>query len=239
MGKCIIAVEDILEAAKAGRKTIAAASAECIITPGARDKAAELGIAIDDGAGIAPAAPAASPAPARSAAALPTEPLVQEVCRLLKDRLPAGAKAADLEALVRSAVAARLSGGAHPAAAAPGAAPPASVDGVYLVSGARLLAGDGGSPLPVPETAIVADAVRCGMDSRLAAGYMEWQKASFTRTVEFPEVAVVLEGELHLAVGGRTIVAKPGDMVYFRKGVQVGYTAPARVKIACVNCTKD
>jgi len=237
VGKCIIAVEDILEAAKAGRKTIAAASAECIVTPGARDKAAELGITIADGSGAAPLAPAASSA--GSAAALPTEPLVQEVCRLMKDRLPAGARAADLEALVRSAVAARLSGAARPADAAPGAAPPAAMDGVCLVSGARLQAGEGGSPLPVPEAAIVADAVRCGMESNLAAGYMEWQKAAFTRTVEFPEVAVVLEGELHLAVGGRTLVARPGDMLYFRKGVQVGYTAPARVKIACINCTKD
>ncbi len=236
MGKCIIAVEDILEAAKAGRKTIAAASAECIVTPGARDKAAELGITIADGSGAAPPVPAA-PASV-GAGPLPAEMLVQEVCRLLKDRMPVGAKVAELEALVRSAVTARLFGAARPAAA-PGNASPASVDGVCLVSGARLQAGEGGSPLPVPEAAIVADAVRCGMESNLAAGYMEWQKAAFTRTVEFPEVAVVLEGELHLAVGGRTLVARPGDMLYFRKGVQVGYTAPGRVKIACVNCTKE
>ena len=61
MGKCIIAVEDILEAVKAGRKTLAAASADCIVTPGARDKAAELGITIAEGAGPAPGAPAAAP----------------------------------------------------------------------------------------------------------------------------------------------------------------------------------
>jgi ethanolamine utilization protein EutQ len=238
VGKCIIAVEDILEAARAGRKTIAAASAECIVTPGARDKAAELGITIADGAEAAPAA--SVPSSAGGAVSPSTEVLVQEVCRLLKDRMPAGGKAADLEALVRSAVAARLSGAARPAAAVSGPASPAPADGVCLVSGQRLQAGEGGSPpLPVPEAAIVADAVRCGMESNLAAGYMEWQKAAFTRTVEFPEVAVVLEGELHLAVGGRTLVARPGDMLYFRKGVQVGYTAPARVKIACVNCTKD
>ena len=237
MGKCIIAVEDILEAAKAGRKTLAAASADCIVTPGARDKAAELGITIAEGAGSAPGAPAAAPAQAAAGAA--SESLVREVCRLMQERLPAGTRGKDLEALVRSAVVARLSGSGRPAAAEPGATPAVSPDGVCLVSGARLLGGDAGSPAPVPEAAIVADAVRCGMDSGLAAGYMEWQKASFTRTVEFPEVAVVLEGELQLAVGGRTIVAKPGDMVYFRKGAQVAYTAPARVKIACVNCTKD
>ncbi len=237
MGKCIIAVEDILEAAKAGRKTLAAPTAECIVTPGARDKAAELGITIADGEAGAPA-PAVAPAAAAKPAA-PPETLVQEVCRLMKDRLPAGAAAKDLEALVRSAVSARISGNGRPAGAESGAAPTAAApDGVCFVSGARLLT-DAGTPAPVPEAAIVADALRCGMESKLAAGYMEWQKAGFTRTVEFPEVAVVLEGELHLTVGGRSLTAKPGDMLYFRKGVQVAYSAPGRVRIACVNCTKD
>jgi len=91
VGKCIIAVEDILEAAKAGRKTLAAASADCIVTPGARDKAAELGITIAEGAGSAPGAPAAAPAQAAAAAA--SESLVREVCRLMQERLPAGAAA--------------------------------------------------------------------------------------------------------------------------------------------------
>lgn len=238
MGKCIIAVEDILEAAKAGRTTLAAPTAECIVTPGARDKAAELGITIADGAG-SPAPAVAPAATAKPVPAAPSETVVQEVCRLMKERLPAGAAAKDLEALVRSAVAARISGNGRPAGVESGAAPAAAApDGVCFVSGARLLT-DAGSPAPVPEAAIVADALRCGMESKLAAGYMEWQKAGFTRTVEFPEVAVVLEGELHLTVGGRSLAAKPGDMLYFRKGVQVAYSAPGRVRIACVNCTKD
>jgi ethanolamine utilization protein EutQ len=238
VGKCIIAVEDILEAAKAGRTMLAAPAAECIVTPGARDKAAELGITIADGDAAAPAHAVAPAATAKAAAAAPAETVVQEVCRLMKDRLPAGAAASDLEALVRSAVAARISGNGRPAAAEGGTAPTGAPDGVSFVSGARLLT-DAGTPAPVPEAAIVADALRCGMESKLAAGYMEWQKAGFTRTVEFPEVAVVLEGELHLTVGGRGLTAKPGDMLYFRKGVQVAYSAPGRVRIACVNCTKD
>ena len=238
MGKCIIAVEDILEAAKAGRTTLAAPTAECIVTPGARDKAAELGITIADGEAGAPAPAVAPAATAKPAAIAPSETVIQEVCRLMKDRLPAGAAAKDLEALVRSAVAARISGNGRPAPTDAAAAPAAAPDGVCFVSGTRLLT-DAGTPAPVPEAAIVADALRCGMESKLAAGYMEWQKAAFTRTVEFPEVAVVLEGELHLTVGGRSLVAKPRDMVYFRKGAQVGYSAPGRVRIACVNCTKD
>jgi len=49
MGKRIIAVVDVLDAAKAGSKTIPALPGECIVTAGAREKAEELGIVIADG----------------------------------------------------------------------------------------------------------------------------------------------------------------------------------------------
>lgn len=64
---------------------------------------------------------------------------------------------------------------------------------------------------------------------------MEWEKASFRRTVEHPEIGVVVSGELHLTVGGKTMTAAAGDMVYFPQGVKVIYSTPSRVKLACIN----
>ena len=229
MGKCIIAVTDVLEAAQRGDKTIAANPKECIVTPGARDKAAELGILISDGAD----SPAAAPATPSEIVPPQAEALVREVCALMKERLPAGVAAPDLERLVRSAVAARLD-----ASGPPEAAQQASCgDGVCFISGARLLEG-GSGPVPVAEKALVAEAIRCGDDVKLAGGYMEWQKAAFNRTVEFPEIGIVIEGELHLAVGGKALVAKAGDMVYLPQGAQVVYSTPGRVRVACVNCIR-
>lgn len=230
MGKCIIAVTDVLEVAQRGDKTIAANPTECIVTPGARDKAAELGILISEG----PDSPAAAPAKPSEAVPSQTEALVREVCLLMQERLPAGVAASELERLVRSAVAARLAG-PGPSSAAPQDASLAG--GVCFVSGARLLEG-GAGPVPVAEKALVAEAIRCGDDVKLAGGYMEWQKAAFNRTVEFPEIGIVIEGELHLAVDGKTLVAKAGDMVYLPKGAQVAYSAPGRVRVACVNCIR-
>ena len=227
MGKCIIAVTDVLEAAQKGEKTIAANPKECIVTPGARDKAAELGILISEGTD----SPAAVPAAPSEAVPPQAETLVREVCALMKKRLPAGIAAPDLERLVRSAVAARLDASGPPEAAQQ----VSCGDGVCFISGARLLEG-GAGPVPVAEKALVAEAIRCGDDVKLAGGYMEWQKAAFSRTVEFPEIGIVIEGELHLAVGGKTLVAKPGDMVYFPQGAQVAYSTPGRVRVACVNC---
>jgi ethanolamine utilization protein EutQ len=227
MGKCIIAVADVLEAAQKGNQTLTAHPSECIVTPGARDKAAELGIVISEG----PAPPAAPLAKGFEAAAPQTEALVREVCALMKERLPSGVAAQELERLVRAAVASRLEGSGRLETA-----PQVScTNGVCFISGARLLEG-GSGPVPVAEKALVAEAIRCGDGVQLAGGYMEWQQASFSRTVELPEIGVVIEGELHLTVGGKTLVAKAGDMVYFPKGAQVVYRAPGRVRIACVNC---
>jgi ethanolamine utilization protein EutQ len=221
MGKRIIAVVDVLDAAKAGSKTIPALPGECIVTAGAREKAVELGIIIADGC-EAPqiAMPAAAvPRPAES------ETVIREVCTLLKSRMASGVEPGKLEHLVREVVSARLAG---PAAVS-------RVEGVCFISGSRLL--DSGAGLvPVAEKALVSEVIRCGEDHKLAGGYMEWEKASFSRTVEFPEIGIVIEGELHLTVGGKTLIGKPGDMVYFPKGAQVVYSAPARVRIACVNC---
>ena len=232
MGKCIIAVTDVLEAAQRGDKTIAANPAECIVTPGARDKAAELGIVISDGVDVQ-----ASAAPRPSETVLPqSEALVREVCQRMKERLPSGVAAQELERLVRSAVAARLGGGGpSPEPEAP--QPVSRADGVCFISGARLLEG-GSGPVPVTEKALVAEAIRCGDDVKLSGGYMEWQKAAFNRTVEFPEIGIVIEGELHLAVGGKTLIAKAGDMVYLPQGAQVVYSTPGRVRVACVNCIR-
>jgi ethanolamine utilization protein EutQ len=232
MGKCIIAAMDVIEAAQRGDKIISANPAECIVTPGARDKAAELGIVISEGADVQ------ATAPAKPSEAVPpqTEALVREVCALMKERLPAGVAAQELERLVRSAVAARL-GGAGLSAAPEAPQHVSCADGVCFISGARLLKG-GSGPVPVAEKALVAEAIRCGDDVKLAGGYMEWQKATFNRTVEFPEIGIVIEGELHLAAGGKTLVAKAGDMVYLPQGAQVVYSAPGRVRVACVNCIR-
>jgi ethanolamine utilization protein EutQ len=230
MGKCIITVTDVLDAAQKGNKTLVAHPSECIITPGARDKAAELGIVFNEG----PDTPAAFPARLSEPASAETDRLVREVCSLMKERLPAGTKPQELELLVRAAVANRLGG----TATTPDASQRAGcIDGVCFINGSRLLE-DGSGPVPIAEKVLVAEAIRCGDDVKLAGGYMEWQQAAFNRTVEFPEIGIVIEGELHLAVGGKTLVAKTGDMVYFPKGAQVGYSTPGRVRVACVNCIR-
>jgi ethanolamine utilization protein EutQ len=244
-------VADVLQAAEAGESAISVPSGECIVTPGARDKAESLEIELleEEGGDVssepAPAC-ASSGGAAVSGETAPTgaspeqgaetegsgdaEEVVRQVCSLIESRLPASLAGTELEGLVREVVIAKLGG----TDSASGDGTESRVGGVCLINGSRLLEG-GAGPVPVDEKVLLADAIGGDEDVPLAGGYMEWEKASFRRTVESPEISVIVDGELHLTVGGKTLVGKAGDMLYFPKGVNVLYSTPSKVRVACIN----
>ena len=230
MAKRVITVADVYQADKAGQKRLDAPSNECVVTPSALEKAKELGIGIDLHDGAAVSAPKACGVPAD-----PHGTVVREVVSLLAKRLPAGVDQENLQTVVSQVVASKMLANSQAAAPVRTEDAVARVDGVCLVSGDRLLSG-GDGPVPVAEKVMVADAFDCGDGTKLAGGFMEWEKASFRRTVEQAEMAVVLKGELHLTVGGRTMKVGPGDMLYLPQGANLLYSAPDKVRLACVNC---
>ncbi|CAG37765.1 cupin domain-containing protein [Desulfotalea psychrophila] len=192
---------------------------------------------------VKPAAPVAPVAFAAPAIVTPTAPvntsgeadvLISEVCEILKKRLPGVLTDEALESLVRRVVTERL---AQPDVSVSLVAENASSScgGICVVEGDRLLKANAGAPVAVAEQVFIADALGECAGAQLAGGYMEWEKASFKRTVECPEVGVVVAGELHLDICGKTLVAKVGDMVYFPEGVDVTYSTPTSVRIACIN----
>ena len=237
MGKRLITAVDVRTAAQSGQQTLTVPADSCIVTPMARDEAFNRGITLDDGSGDRPSLgdcpPTAAPAPA--------DALIKEVSALMSARMPAGSLPADLEGLVREVVAAKLQPnvklqpGRSDANAAAAGSDTTAAQGVRLIDGQRLI-DDGGTPLPVDEKMLVADAIGDAAEDRLAGGYMVWERAAFNRQVEVPEIAVVLEGELALKVGGNTLKGKPGDMIYLPKGTAVEYSANSKVKLACINC---
>ena len=182
-----------------------------------------------------PAAPVVSTAPVSECAE--ANAVVKQVCALLIDKLPAGTNANVLESVVRRVVFAKL-GENGTCDAQPEAAPVAQMatdsKGICFIEGQRLQK-DGSNPVAVDEQVFIADAIGACDDAKLAGGYMEWERASFTRTVESPEIGIILDGELHLTIGSETKIGKAGDMMYFPEGVDVTYSTPSSVRIACVN----
>ncbi len=233
MAKRIITEADILEAVANGNKTLACPLSECIVTAQAQDKALELGVTLTEGqascatgSGAAAASGASRPAPDSA----DMDKLVLTVVERMKDVLPSGMDSAQVARLVRDAVAARMAG-SRPEASVDGAVTAAS--GVIFVDGTKVL--DTMGSAAIKEQALLAEAIGRPGESKLSAGYLVWEGMSFERSVEVPEIIVVLEGELHLRFDGRNTIAKPGDMAYLPEGVHVVLDAPARVKLACIN----
>jgi len=236
MSKRLITQADVIQAADAGQTSIPAPEGQVIITPGARDKAQSLGIAICDSPETASGEACAlgggdAPQAAAPASSL-DESIIRQVSDILESRLPAGASRQDLERLVREAAAARLGGSSAPDESQ---GESLAASGVCLVKGDRLLRQEAGMA-PVDGKVLLADAMQCGEGCKMAGGFMEWEKASFRRTVDHSEMSVVLDGELHLTVGGKTIIGRRGDMIFFPQGAKVIYSAPGKVRLACVNC---
>jgi ethanolamine utilization protein EutQ len=227
MARRIITEADILAASAQGLNALEVDSGRDLVTAQARDTALALGVRLGDGRdpgpGEGPAAPPRAADPARAS------DLARQIVDSLRGRIPAGLAGADLEGLVRQAVAARTAGGGP----APAECSGARACGVCFVDGARLLA-ENGATAGVRDKAVVAEVFGREDESKLAAGYLVWERASFDRLVDAPEICVVVEGELHLTAGGETLIGKPGDMLYLPRGVKVLYSAPGRVKLACV-----
>lgn len=233
MAKRIITEADINQAVDSGKKVLECDLANSIVTAQASDKAEEYGVAIV-GLGQAPnsdAAVATSAGTANQALTSESDALISEVCRIMKDSLPANISEAVLNNLVRKVVAEKLS-------AAPASTSPENMEicpsGVCHIKGQRLQK-DTDSPILVDEQVFLADALGQCADAELAGGYMEWEKASFTRTVDCAEVTVVVAGELQLIIADKTVDAKAGDMLYLPEGVEVTYKTATSVRLACIN----
>lgn len=232
MAKRIVTETDVVQASASG-SPISAPPGECLVTPQARDKALELGVVIIEG--VAGSASASAPGEvSQGAASGREEAVIGEVLGMMQSRLPDNVDSAVLEAMVRDVIRARRAGGAtRPAEDASLASSGAA--GVRIIDNQRLVSSEQGLA-PVPGKVIMAEALGSVGQPGLSAGYMQWEKASFSRLVECEEVCIVVEGRLHLTVGGETLIANSGDMVYLPEGINVLYSAPERVKLACVNC---
>jgi ethanolamine utilization protein EutQ len=218
--KTLISAETVRQA-KAGGQTCLAAGKGVLVTPEARSLAEELGIRLDDGAAAAPAAAeAADPAMAAIRAAvlakLPAdvasntelvEQIVNKVCLAQKNAATSVPPATN-------------------AAAAPAAA---ATTGIKLVHSSDVHLGvfpGAGTDKQVG----IADVITAADGAPIAAGFMAWSQCFFPWTLDYDEIDLVLEGELHIRHNGQTYVGKSGDVFYIPKGsaIEFGTTSAVR-----------
>ncbi|MBV8043036.1 ethanolamine utilization acetate kinase EutQ [Pluralibacter sp.] len=104
--------------------------------------------------------------------------------------------------------------------------------GVKVIDGSSVRFGrfDGAQPHCVGLTDLVT-----GQDgSSMAAGFMQWDNAFFPWTLNYDEIDMVLDGELHVRHEGETLIAKAGDVMFIPKGSSIEFGTPSTVRFLYV-----
>lgn len=104
--------------------------------------------------------------------------------------------------------------------------------GIKVIDGGSVKFGrfDGAEPHCIGLTDLVTEQD----GSSMAAGFMQWENAFFPWTLNYDEVDMVLEGELHVRHEGETMIAKAGDVMFIPKGSSIEFGTPSTVRFLYV-----
>ena len=206
--KKLITANDIRAAHARGEQAMSVVLRASIITPEAREVAELLGFTITEDDGAAPAATAADSDKTESQRIRETI-LAQLMEKVMKEK-----QSLEQEAMQ------------------PGFEAVTGKGGIKVIDGSSVKFGrfDGAQPHCVGLTDLVTDQD----GSSMAAGFMQWENAFFPWTLNYDEIDMVLEGELHVRHQGETLVAKAGDVMFIPKGSSIEFGTPSTVRFLYV-----
>ena len=219
--KKLITANDIREAHARGELAMSVVLRASIITPEAREVAELLGFTITEDDGAAPAATAADSDKTES----------QRIRETILAQLPEGQFTESLVAQLMEKVM-KEKQSLEQEAMQPGFDSGTGNGGIKVSDGSSVTFGrfDGAQPHCVGLT----DLVTAQDGSSMAAGFMQWENAFFPWTLNYDEIDMVLEGELHVRHEGETMIAKAGDVMFIPKGSSIEFGTTSSVKFLYV-----
>lgn len=202
--KKLISLSEIRKASSAGEK-ILYLDGETLVTPAARDAAAEAGVKLIQGAAPAVAKPAVE------------SPVVTP---------PVGGAGVDI-ALITRLVMEALAGKAP--AEAPAFVKESDEGGLRLIRGSTVKCEpfDTGNPRAVVG---LTDIVNTRESPNMGAGFMTIEKSAFDWELTYEEFDVILEGTLDITINGRTFSGKAGDVFFIPKDSKITWSSPDRAR---------
>lgn len=218
--KKLITANDIREAHSSGLKTITFVLKESIVTPEARVVAEQLDIALVED-GVSPVATESSPPRSER------QRIREEIISQLPEGMFTESLVAQLIEKVEQEQKTRVGSGMQPSFRAV-----TGKGGIKVIDGSSVKFGrfDGAQEPCVGLTDLVT-----GADgSSMAAGFMQWENGFFPWTLNYDEIDMVLEGELHIRHEGETLIGKAGDVMFIPKGSSIEFGTPSHVRFLYV-----
>lgn len=213
--KQLISAADIRQAKSDNKTYLVAPVKDFIITPEAREVAKKEGIELLDTAPVAVVELDVTVTETLS----PTQRIQDEIEAQLS--YVDSAKSAQIQQLIANSMAdfnQKL----------PSSPRQINDDGIVLIRGNAIkldvFAGAPGKNIGL------TDVIGAKEGSNMGVGYMGWENAFFPWTLNYDEVNVVLEGELHVKTASGTTIAKPGEVIFIPKNSTVEFGTPTHVR---------
>lgn len=239
--KKLITANDIRTAQVQGQKSINIVLADYIVTPEARVVAEQLGVEIIEQLTAAPSTPTSAANTVTDVqTAVPQEGSSvaerQRIREHILAQLPEGSVTETLLAQLIEKVQQEQRAQKQPATASNSAQPSfrsvTGKGGVKVVDGSSVTFGrfDGAKEHQVGLT----DLITAQDGSSMAAGFMQWENGFFPWTLNYDEVDMILEGELHIRHQGETLVGKAGDVMFIPRGSSIEFGTTSHVRFLYV-----
>ncbi|WP_336221283.1 ethanolamine utilization acetate kinase EutQ [Citrobacter amalonaticus] len=219
--KKLITANDIRAAHARGEQEISVVLRASIITPEAREVAELLGVTIVEGE---------EPTSA-SACTDATKSETQRIRETIIAQLPEGQFTESLVSQLMDKVM-KEKQSLEQSGMQPGFKSVTGKGGIKVIDGSSVKFGrfDGAQPHCVGLTDLVTEQD----GSSMAAGFMQWDNAFFPWTLNYDEIDMVLDGELHVRHEGETMIAKAGDVMFIPKGSSIEFGTPTTVRFLYV-----
>lgn len=231
--KKLITATDVREYKAQGTTQIVAKPCGTIITPEAYDVAKVLGVSfiVDDVIDKAEKKePSTTVEKLNSSGEMVNNPALNQIKDEIRSRIGKSVDSSLIDSLIQKA----LADFDHKAPTCPRQI---NDDGIVLVRGnsVELETFDGAPGKNIGLT----DVIGPEQNSTLGVGYMGWEKAFFPWTLNYDEVDVILEGELHIKTASGTTIGKPGDVIFIPKGSDIEFGTPTHVRFVYVAYPAD
>lgn len=228
--KKLISADTVRAAHAAGETAICIDAREHIVTPEARVVAERLGVALTEESRVESGGAAQQ---ASTAAVQPgnDEAVLAEIRTRVLARLPEGSVSPELVAQLVRKAAADHQGSAPQDTSLQNPSPCGPAIKCVRAQDVQMGRFDGAGQ---GQQVSIADLITVADGSSMAAGFMQWENAFFPWTLNYDEVDLVLEGELHIRCGQETTVAKAGDLLFIPKGSSIEFGTPSKVRFLYV-----